>query len=168
MRRFVVDRPEGLGTNEKVFCTSVFCGVLNPLAAWPVLTVLNSVNVPTRESASSRRKEKIFPTAECLCIWFVGRVEPRRAWAWNYLAEVYFVISDLSRVFREGTWQASMGPCVCVQNVQWLMVQPRRKRVGNKNFSRCTHLNTRIFLTAFIGFSKRSFSSLISSLVSNW
>lgn len=43
-------RPTGTaGMNEwKGLCASIFSGVVNPLAAWPVLTALNSVNVLPR------------------------------------------------------------------------------------------------------------------------
>lgn len=42
-------RPTGTAGNEwKGLCASIFSGVVNPLAAWPVLTALNSVNVLPR------------------------------------------------------------------------------------------------------------------------
>lgn len=81
-------------------CEFVFSGLLNPLVAWPVLNVLNSVNILPRESTSASREKKN-RTAECLRIWFVIHAKPDyigvELRGWSVLRHLWFI----ARVLRE-------------------------------------------------------------------
>lgn len=78
----------------KGLCEFVFSGLLNRLAAWLVLNVLNSVNILLRESTSVSREKKN-RTAECLRIWFVIHAKPDyigvELRGWSVLRHLWFI-----------------------------------------------------------------------------
>lgn len=78
----------------KGLCEFVFSGLLNPLAAWLVLNVLNLVNILLRESTSVSREKKN-RTAECLRIWFVIHAKPDyigvELRGWSVLRHLWFI-----------------------------------------------------------------------------